>query len=128
MILVDTSVWIGHLRRNDVTLARLLETSRVVAHPYIVGEIALGHLSQRGLVLQLLADLPQANVASHAEVLDLVEREALFGRGIGYVDVHLLASARLTPDARLWTRDARLSEIATMLRVGVAEDYRGEAP
>lgn len=116
MILVDTSVWIGHLRAGDPVLARLLDRAEVLVHPFVIGEIALGHLRRRALVLGLLQDLPHAPVASEREPLDFIERHALFGYGIGYVDAHLLASVRLAA-ARLWTRDRRLADAARKLNL-----------
>jgi predicted nucleic acid-binding protein len=116
MILVDTSVWVDHLRTGDATLAALLESGRVLGHPFVVGELALGHLRQRQTILAALQDLPQATAASDAEVLAFIEQHALVGRGIGYVDAHLLAAARLT--GSLWTRDARLSDVAAQLGLG----------
>jgi len=115
MILVDTSVWVDHLRHGDRGLADLLEQAQVLGHPAVLGEIALGSLAHRAQVLQLLARLPQAIVASDDEVLALVQQRRIFGRGIGYVDAELLASTLITPDARLWTRDARLAEVAAAL-------------
>jgi predicted nucleic acid-binding protein len=112
MILVDTSVWIDHLRGGDEVLRGLLEGGQVLAHPFVTGEIALGNLRQRALVLGTLGDLPQALVASEDEVLGFIEQHELHGRGIGYVDVHLLASTRLTADVRIYTRDKRLLGIA----------------
>jgi predicted nucleic acid-binding protein len=108
VILVDTSVWIDHLRTRDKTLVELLLAKQVLGHPFIIGEIALGHLPERRQVLSSLQHLPRAIVASQDEVLDLIERERLFGFGIGYVDAHLLAATRLTEGASLWTRDKRL--------------------
>ncbi|MDP3746457.1 MAG: type II toxin-antitoxin system VapC family toxin [Phenylobacterium sp.] len=118
MILVDTSVWVDHLRSGDPDLAGRLETGEVLSHPFVIGELALGNLAQRATVLEALRNLPQATPASDDEVLGFIEAEALHGLGVGYVDAHLLASARLTRDARLWTRDRRLQEIAA--RLGVA--------
>ncbi len=115
MILVDASVWIDHLRADDERLAALLDGDEVLGHPYIMGEIALGSLQQREFVLRALRRLPQATVASDQEVLCLIDRQPLFGRGIGYVDAHLLAAARLTADTRLWTRDKRLQTVAAEL-------------
>jgi len=115
MILVDTSVWIDHLRASDRELADMLDDGLVLAHPFIVGELALGNLRQRDVVLSALNDLPRAMVANQEEVLGFVSRHALYGRGIGYVDAHLLASARLTPETRLWTRDKRLGAVAAEL-------------
>jgi predicted nucleic acid-binding protein len=120
MILADTSVWIDHLRGADDVLGGLLEGGQVLAHPFVTGEIALGSLRQRSLILGALGGLPQALVASEDEVLDFIERHALHGRGIGYVDVHLLASTRLTPDAELYTRDKRLLIIAGELGLAAA--------
>ncbi|MGF1640041.1 MAG: type II toxin-antitoxin system VapC family toxin, partial [Rhodospirillales bacterium] len=115
MILVDTSVWVDHLRLGDETLAGLLETGRVLVHPFVVGELALGNLRQRQVILGYLQDLPQVEVATHGEVLQFIERQGPAGLGIGYVDVHLLASTLLTSGSSLWTRDKRLSAVAEHL-------------
>lgn len=115
MILVDTSVWIDHLRAGNHPLARLLDNGRVLAHPFVIGELALGAMRQRKTILAALSDLPRAEMATDAEVLGLIDAEALYGRGIGYVDVHLLASVRLTAGAELWTRDNRLRRVADEL-------------
>ncbi len=115
MILADTSVWIEHLRRGEPHLAASLDAGEVLVHPLVIGELAMGNLARRAVTLAALAELPHAIVARHDEVMAFVEREALHGRGIGYVDACLLASARLTPDARLWTRDRRLAEVAAQL-------------
>ncbi|MEQ9334320.1 type II toxin-antitoxin system VapC family toxin [Thalassobaculum sp.] len=121
MILVDTSVWIDHFRVADRVLADRLGSVRVLVHPFVIGELALGNLRQRHEILAALADLPRSVVATDAEVLHFVERESLFGRGIGYIDAHLLAAARLTAGTRLWTRDRRLRAVAETLGVGSAE-------
>lgn len=118
MILVDTSVWIDHLRSGDATLARLLDNSAVLAHPWVIGELALGNLSRRDEVIGLIRGLPQATLATDDEVLGLIGQEALYGAGIGYVDAALLAATRLTRDAALWTRDKRLSSVAARLGLG----------
>lgn len=118
MILVDTSVWIDHLRSGDAALRGLLDGGAVLGHPWVVGELALGNLGNRGEVLGLLRGLPQASVATAEETLLLIERETLHGAGIGYVDAQLLAAARLTREASLWTRDKRLIVVATRLGVG----------
>ncbi len=115
MILVDTSVWIDHLRAGDKMLFRLLDAALVLSHPFVHGELALGNLRQRETVLNALSDLPRAAVVTDAEVLHFIDSHALFGSGIGYVDVHLLAGARLTPGAKLWTRDRRLHDLAIQL-------------
>lgn len=114
MILVDTSVWVDHLRAGDAALAGLLETGRVLGHPWVVGELSLGTLVRHAEVLGLLRRLPQATVATEQEVAVLVDEVPLRGQGIGYVDAHLVAAARLS-GARLWTRDARLRAVAECL-------------
>ena len=111
MILVDTSVWVEHLRHGLPRLATLLQEGEVLIHPWVIGELACGNLRNRSQVLELLQGLPAATVASDAEVLLLIERERLMGRGIGYIDVNLLASARLS-HCRLWTQDHRLAAVA----------------
>jgi predicted nucleic acid-binding protein len=120
MILVDSSVWVDHLRSGDAALVSLLERGRVLAHPFVVGELALGSLRQRGVILGALQALPQAIVASDDEVLGFIAQQNLSGLGIGYIDVHLLASTRLTPDASLWTRDKRLRAVAERLNLAAA--------
>jgi predicted nucleic acid-binding protein len=115
VILVDTSVWVEHLRLASAILTGLLDDGEVLGHPFVLGELALGNLRQRDAFLSELRDLPQAIVAEDEEVLRLIDREALFGRGIGYVDAHLLAAARLTAGSKLWTRNRRLQPVATQL-------------
>lgn len=115
MILVDTSVWVDHLRGGDLQLVELLEQSTVAMHPFVVGEIACGSLRDRLMMLQLLQDLPAATVADSDEVLHFIERHALHGKGIGYVDVQLLASVALTEGAKIWTRDKKLRLVAELL-------------
>ena len=112
MILVDTSVWVDHLRRSDGELADLLERGAVVMHPFVIGEIACGDLADRVSILGLLRNLPMAAVGDPDETLGFIERHSLHGQGIGYVDVHLLASVALTDGATLWTRDKRLRAAA----------------
>lgn len=120
MILVDTSVWVDHLRKSDARLARELMAGQVLAHPFVVGELALGSLKQRQVILDALGDLPQAAVARDAEVLAFIEAHDLAGSGIGYVDAHLLAASRLSL-ARLWTRDKRLASVAEKLGLAFSE-------
>jgi predicted nucleic acid-binding protein len=115
VILLDTSVWVDHLRAGDRTVAALLESGRVLVHPFVIGELALGHLRQRETILSLLQRLPGAAPATDDEALLFIERHALAGIGIGYIDAHLLASTRLTPGSVLWTRDKRLSAVAGRL-------------
>lgn len=124
MILVDTSVWVDHLRRGEARLKALLGAGQVLIHSFVIGELALGNLRQRNAILQSLQDLPQAVSADSGEVLGFIERNALFGLGIGYVDAQLLASARLSA-ALLWTHDKRLHEVAS--RLGLAAQTAGEA-
>lgn len=120
MILVDSSVWVDHLRHGDPVLAQRLNRGAVFTHPFIIGEIALGSLRQRDTVLAALRGLPAATVAGDDEVHAFIERQSLYSLGIGYIDAHLLAAARLTPGLRLWTRDRRLH--AAALRLGLADD------
>ena len=114
-VLVDTSVWIDHLRIGDQTLSALLDQGSVLSHPWIIGELALGSLRDRADILGLLGALPKAAVATDEEVRWLIEHQALHGTGIGYVDAQILASARLTPGARIWTRDRGLAGQAARL-------------
>ena len=115
MILVDTSVWIDHLHTSEPRLVKLLVEGQVAAHPMVVGELALGSIRDRPTVLHLLGSLPQTRVATHAEVLALVEAHGLHGKGLSLVDAHLLAAALITPEAALWTRDKRLHRTAVDL-------------
>jgi predicted nucleic acid-binding protein len=121
LILADTSVWVDHLRRGDMRLVELLQSASVLMHPFIVGEIACGSLADRETVLDLLKGLPTAAVADFDEVLSFVEHHGLWGKGIGYVDVHLLAAVTLTHGATLWTRDRRLRAAAQALGCALGE-------
>jgi len=116
MVLVDTSIWVTHLRREKPHLRELLEEARVVSHSFVIGELACGNLDPRSEILSLLNALPAAEVADHEEVLELIERRALMGTGIGYIDAHLLSSALLS-DMPLWTADRRLAEVSRDLGV-----------
>lgn len=122
MILVDTSVWVHHLRVGDATLTELLNQTQVLMHPFVLGELACGNLRNRDKVLQLLGDLPQATVASEPEVLFFIERHTLMGRGIGYIDAHLLAAVTLSGSTQLWTRDKRLQSMAEALNLAYVAD------
>ena len=115
MILVDTSIWIDHLRARDERLVHLLTGGTVLSHPFVIGEIALGGLRNPARVLTELQRLPVACVATDKEVLHLIHDRALSGRGIGNVDAHLLAAVRLSAGATLWTRDKRLLAVAREL-------------
>jgi predicted nucleic acid-binding protein len=123
MILVDSSVWIAHLREGVAALAAVLDEGMVLTHPLVTGEIACGSLPHRAEVLALLAGIPAATRASDVEALEFIERHSLMGRGVGFIDVHLLASTALTHGASLWTRDRRLAAIAAELDLGLKPDF-----
>jgi predicted nucleic acid-binding protein len=129
MILVDTSIWVDHLRTGDAALVRLLGRAQVLAHPWVTGEIALGQLADRDNVLGLLRNLPQAQVAIDRELARFISDQRLYGLGIGYVDAQLLAATRLTANAQLWTRDRSLAAVADRLGAGVdfATPIHGDA-
>ena len=116
MILVDISVWVDHLRRGNPQMVRLLELNMVYVHPWVIGELACGNLKNRAVLLEHLSNLIQVSQASDSEVMEFVERNRLYGRGAGWVDFHLLASALLT-NCPFWTLDRRLAEIAADLDV-----------
>ena len=113
---MDTSVWVAHLRQGAIGLEALLHEGRVACHPFVVGELACGNLRNRSEIISLLQRLPEAIGATHEEAMQLIENHGLMGKGLGYIDMHLLASARLTGVA-LWTLDKRLNEVATQLKV-----------
>ena len=122
MILVDTAVWVDHLRRNDQALGALLNAGQVVTHPFVIGELAMGYLEPGRTILEALADLPQSRPASDEEVLHMIDRQRLFGLGLGYVDSHLLASVRLTAPKKVdqWqiAMTGVLREVYRVLRPG----------
>lgn len=118
MILFDTSVWVDHFGPSTFSLAHFLESGQVMMHALVLGEIAMGSLRSRSRTLLDLSSLPQAGRVSDEEVLVLIESRRLFSRGIGLVDVHLLASAFVTPPVQLRTADRRLAEVAAELGVG----------
>ncbi|HMK60823.1 MAG TPA: type II toxin-antitoxin system VapC family toxin [Dissulfurispiraceae bacterium] len=115
MVLVDTSVWVAHLRDGNDALEALLNEGLVVNHPFVIGELACGNLRNRTEILSLLYALPVALTVEHEEILDFIENHRLMGKGLGYIDVHLLASAMLTK-VRLWTLDKRLHDVAFQLK------------
>lgn len=119
-VIADSSIWIDHIRRSEPQLAMLLKRRSLLLHPMIVAEIALGSIANRAIMLEELQILPQAKPASHAEVMAMIEWLKLFGRGIGYVDAHLLAAVLQLTDGRLWTRDKRLLKQAQRLGVAFA--------
>jgi len=116
MVLVDTSIWVSHLRKGDVRLRALLENAEVICHPFIIGELACGNLRNRTEILSSLRALPTAVVAEDEEVLRFIESHRLMGRGLGLIDMHLLASALLTR-VPLWTADKRLRAASTELNL-----------
>jgi predicted nucleic acid-binding protein len=120
VILADTSIWVDHLTRGDEMMASLLDAEAVLMHSFIIGEIALGNLPRRAETLPDLNKLPKALTADSAEVLGFIERNDIFGTGIGYVDAHLLVATTMTADLRLWTRDKRLRTVAERLAISAA--------
>ncbi len=116
MVLIDTSVWISHLREAHTDLVGLLNDGKVASHPFIVGELACGNLNNRTLILALLKTLPMTPFVDHEEVLTFIENYNLMGKGLGYIDVHLLASAALA-GLPLWTLDKKLERVADTLRL-----------
>jgi predicted nucleic acid-binding protein len=114
-VLADTSIWIDHFRRSDSRLAQLLERGEVTMHPFVIGELVLGHVPRIAEMIDDLGRIPQATVASNGEVLRFISDRKLPGSGIGYVDAHLLAAAALTPEMFVWTRDKRLLAAAQTL-------------
>jgi predicted nucleic acid-binding protein len=116
MILVDTSVWIMHLRQGWIGLDGLLDEGDVMCHPYIIGELACGNLNNRLEILSLLKTLPTALQAEHEEVMQFIQNNSLMGKGLGYIDIHLLASAILSR-VPLWTLDKKLKQVSLKLRI-----------
>jgi predicted nucleic acid-binding protein len=113
-VLVDTSVWIKHLRGSDKNLVRLLEQGLVACHPFIIGELACGGIENRYEIIRLLNDLPSTDILDHYEIMEFIEHRKIMNKGIGYVDVHLLGSA-LVSETPLWTFDKALKKIANQL-------------
>jgi hypothetical protein len=114
VVLVDTSVWVSHFRETQIDLVRLLNDGEVACHPFIAGELACGNLRNRMIILSLLEALPVAATVEHGEVLAFIESHKLMGKGLGYIDIHLLASAVLS-QLPLWTLDKRLGQAADIL-------------
>lgn len=117
MIVVDTSVWIDHLRRTNNALVSLLESDEVLVHPFVIGELACGNFRNRPAILRVLNRLPQPVKTTDEETLFFIEERSLHGRGLGLIDVHLLASTVILGTARLWTLDSRLQRAAEKLGV-----------
>lgn len=116
MVLVDTSVWVSHLRTGNERLQQLLDNGEAATHPFIIGELACGNLKNRKEILTLLQFLPQSNLASNEEVMHFIEVNNLMGIGIGFIDAHLLASALLS-GLRIWTLDKKLDYAALKLSI-----------
>jgi len=116
MVLVDTSVWVAHLRDGTIGLEALLNEGEVICHPFIIGELACGNLKNRSEILSFLQALPMATHAEHEEVMQFIENYGLMGKGLGYMDLHLLASALLTK-VPLWTLDKKLNDISSRMRL-----------
>ena len=114
MVLVDTSIWVSHLRQSHDGLVEVLNAGEVVCHPFVIGELACGNLGNRATVLSLLEALPRAVVVEQEEVLAFIEAHDLMGKGLGYIDVHLLAAAILS-GVPLWTLDRQLDRTAAQL-------------
>jgi predicted nucleic acid-binding protein len=117
VILVDTSVWVDHFRAADRRLVALLEDGQVFCHPFVIGELACGNLRRRAEILSLLADLPRLPALATEDVMSFVEGHRLMGKGLGWVDVHVLAAAVASRET-LWTKDRRLADVANRLGVG----------
>lgn len=117
MILVDTSVWVDHLRHGEPTLVSALERESVLSHPFVIGELACGNIRNRSEILDLIGRLATPPIATDAEALALIDQHKLMSTGIGYIDVHILASTLLMSGGSLWTKDLRLASIASELNI-----------
>jgi predicted nucleic acid-binding protein len=115
-VLVDTSVWIKHLREGDQNLIRLLEQGLVAIHPFIIGELACGGIKNRHEIISLLTDLPSTEILDHSDIMEFIENRKIMNKGIGYIDVHLLGSA-LVSDTPLWTFDKALRKVAIQFSI-----------
>lgn len=116
-VLADTSIWVAHFRQHNAALAGLIDADRLLMHPMVIGELACGTPPQRSRLFSDLESLQQAQQATLCEVLHFIERERLFGRGCGLVDMTLLASTLMTTGAAIWTLDQRLASLAEPLGV-----------
>lgn len=123
MILVDSAIWINHLRALDDRLVGLVQRRQALTHPAVIGELAVGNLAKRRTFLQELGEPPSVNKASDDEVLRLIEQRRLYGRGIGYLDATLLASVLITPGAGFWTSDKRLAAVSLELGLNSLVDH-----
>ena len=116
MVLVDTSIWISHLRYGNSRLQKLLEDGRVVIHPFIIGELACGNISNRTEIISLMQSLPMLDIIEHEELLLFIEQNQIMGKGLGFVDVHLMAAARLA-GIPLWTQDKKFKQTCSRLSI-----------
>ena len=116
MILADTSVWIDHLNKNEAELVELLNLTKVCTHPFIIGELSCGNISNRSEILTLIKSLPRIKPAFEEEVFSLLENYKLYGAGLGFIDIHLLSSA-LINDVKIWTKDKALKRAAVRLNI-----------
>ncbi len=116
MLLVDTSVWIDHFRKSNEQLEEVLNNGDIMCHPFIIGELACGNIKNRKEILSLMKELPMSYKASHDEIFELIERRKLMGRGLGFIDMHLIASAFLS-NVCLWSFDKNLNKIAIELKI-----------
>jgi len=119
VILIDTSIWVDFIRAGDPSLSSLLNDAKVLIHPFVIGELAVGNLGDRERILSELKTLSFTALATDSEVLEIIDRHRLYGLGIGYVDCHLLAGVTLTSGASFWTRDKRLFDAARRLGIAV---------
>jgi predicted nucleic acid-binding protein len=119
VILVDTSIWVDHFRYGDADLRKIIEDDRLLCHPFVVGELALGSLRERDAVITFLSSQREIVIATHAEVMTVIERHSIFSMGIGYTDAHLLTSTLLDRKSSLWTRDRRLAAAAQKVGASV---------
>jgi predicted nucleic acid-binding protein len=116
VILVDTSVWVAHLRYGNTGIESFLNDGQIACHPFIIGELACGNLTRRALILSLLKKLPMAISAEHEEIMNFIESYSLTGKGLGFIDVHLIASALLSK-VSIWTIDMKLKRVCSLLRI-----------
>ena len=121
MIVVDTNILIAHFKASDPLFALQTRRGRIRVHPLVIGEFAMGRVANRVAILSLLKEARKPSVASDAQVLELIERDEMFVKGIGFIDAHLVAATRLTPEATLWTRDKRLLREARRLSIAFDE-------
>ena len=116
MVLIDTSVWVSHLRHGNSRLQKLLQEGRVAIHPFIIGELACGNISNRTEIISLMQSLPMLDLVEHEELLLFIEHNKMMGSGLGFVDVHLLAAAMLA-GIPLWTQDKKLKQACSLLGI-----------